>query len=250
MKNDLTTLRSTRWTQGALLAATLALGAVACTPMEGAASLWVHGVIAITQQEQCVARADARNMRMKGTLDTWMTNQYVIYLQVENYLLSTRNSFGELYGENHNIQMLGAHLSYQYPDGLDPATVTALSGSHFVPATGDAVPENKGIAFFNGVIPEVGNALAADSKIRKAGVGIVLHARIEGRLGDGTVVRSNEYAFPIDICFGCLYQRVAIDCTDLSDSNDMRPPCIPGQDEGVDCRLATLWNWDPSEIGF
>jgi|GEM_PF-3488973 len=245
---------ATTWIFGAtlagLLATTLWGGLPACTPMEETASFYTHGVIAVTQQEQCVARADARVMRLRGVMDTWMRNRFFLFMKLENYLLSTRSEFGELWGENHNIQVLGAHVSYEYPSGLDGATETALSDTYYTAATGDVAPESIGVASIQAIPVEVGNALAADSIARTTGFPLLANVRLEGRLSDGTIVKSNVYSYPIDICFGCLYMVVTDDCTNLADAQDMRPPCLVGQDEGVDCRLFTLWGRDPGEIGF
>lgn len=254
MKTDTMTLRLTRWVFGSLLAVMTATSVPACSPMEEAASFWVHGVIAVTPREQCVASADARIFRPYGTMDIWMTNRYRAAFKVENYLVSTRAKFGVLYGENDNIQIMGAHVSFEYPDGLDQDTIDALSQSRFVPATGVALPEKVGAATAIAIQPDLGNVLAADTKIRGSALdygGVILNmkVRLEGRLGDGTIVKSNEYEYPLQICYGCLYQIVTADCNDLSDANDMAVPCFIGQDDGVDCRLFTLWGADPSTTG-
>ncbi len=249
MKNQATTNRGARWVRSALLAGAALAGLLSCSPMEEGGSVWVHGVIAVTQQDQCVARADARTMRLKGVMDTWMRNRFHMFLKIENYLLSTRAAFGELYGENHNVQVLGAHVSYEYPSGLDAATETVLSESYYTPSVGFAEPEGMGVASVNAIPVDVGNALAVDTTARSTGFPLLVKVRLESRLGDGTIVLSNEYYYPVDICFGCLYMIVTDDCSDLGDAGDMRPPCLIGQDEGVDCRLFTLWGSDISEIG-
>jgi len=217
--------------------------------MEEASSFWVHGVIAVTQLEQCVARADARVMLASGIMDVWMTNRYHMNMKIENFLLSTRAKFGTLWGENNIVQVTGAHVSFDVPDGLDPATVTALTDSHFLAGVGEAEPEGLGLASFSAIEPDVGNALATDSRVLANGAEVLLKVRLEGRLGDGTIVQSNEYYFPLHICYGCLYMRVVQDCTDLSDANDMRPPCRIGENEGVDCRFFTVAGIDASDIG-
>ena len=250
MKTQATTVRTTRWVLGALLATALASSLAACSPMEEAASFWVHGVIAVSQTDQCVARADARIFRAYGIMDAWMTNRYDMSMQFENFLLSTRAKFGELYGENHIIQIMGAHVAFDYPDGLDKFTADALSTSRFVPGAGEAEPDQGlGVASIQAIQVDLGNALATDSKVRTGGVSLRMKVRLEGRLGDGTIVQSNEYQYPFNVCFGCLYMVTVSDCTDFSDANDMRTPCQIGQDEGLDCRLATLLGLDASEIG-
>lgn len=231
-----------------LVACSLLAAMLSCTPMEEAASLWIHNNIKVTQQEQCVARSDARVMRSRGILDTWVRNNYFMFPKLENYLLSTRAAFGELYGENHNVQIMGAHVSYEYPSGLAAATVTALSGSRFIAAAGSVQPTELGVTTFPAIPTEVGNVLAVEPAVRGGdGIPLLVKVRIEGRLADGTIVKSNEFQYPVDICFGCLYMVVSDDCTNLSDAQDMRPPCIIGQDDGVDCRLFTLWGVDADD---
>lgn len=248
MKNEATTNRGARWARGALLAGAALAGLLSCSPLEEASSVWVHGVIAVTQQELCVARADARTMRLRGTMDTWMRNRFHMFLKIENYLRSTRSAFGELYGENHNVQVLGAHVTYEYPSGLGSDTEKVLSESYYTPSVGFAEPESMGVASVNAIPVDVGNALAAEPIARSTGFPLLVKVRLESRLGDGAIVLSNEYKYPVDICFGCLYMIITDDCSDLGDAGDMRPPCLIGQDEGVDCRLFTLWGSDISEI--
>lgn len=227
---------------GMTLLSTTTLGVVSCTDMEDAASFVVTGVLAVTQQEQCMARADARRMRFRGILDTWMRNRYYLYPVLQSYLISTTD-FGPLYGENYTIQVLGAHITFSYPANLDAATKALLSESYFTTGTGMVKPTSTGIAEVMIIPPEVGNALAAEPFTRATGFEIVAHVRIEGQLMDGTIVQTNEYQFPIDICWGCLYQVVTDDCSAFREAQDMKPPCRIGQDEGVDCRLFSMWGW-------
>jgi hypothetical protein len=206
----------------------------ACVATEDAPAFFLKGNAAVTQQEQCVARPNPRTLRSYGTLDAWMRNRYKMFPIVQSYLTPTAES--DLYGEVNNVQFIGVTVTYDFPSNLDAATEAVLDKEYFHVMAGSVLAGEPGVAIVDVIQPEVGNALANESFV-DPGFEIVVNITAEGRLSDGTIVHSNTMYYPINVCWKCLYMEVTDDCTDLSDSQDMRPPCLLGQDDGVDCRL-------------
>ncbi len=216
----------------------------ACVETEDAAVFFFKGNAAITQQEQCVARPNPRTYRASGIVDLWMRNRYKLFPVVESYLAPTEGT--DLYGEIHNIQFIGATVTYDYPGNLDTATENALGKEYFYTMAGYLMPGDPGISMVDVIQPEVGNALR-DEPFVTQGFEIVANVTIEGRDSAGTIYRSNTLHYPIMVCWQCLYMVVTSDCDDLSNAQDMRPPCLIGQDDGVDCRVFGALGGSPDD---
>lgn len=208
-----------------------------CVTTEEAPVFYVTGSAAVTQQEQCVARPNPRSTRSRGLMDAYLTNRYYMFPLIQNYLEPTIDN--DLYGEIHNIQLLGASLTYDYPENLDGATKSILGAEYFEIMGGSVLAGDPGVSGVNIVPPEVGNSLRNEPFTTTGGYEIVANVTVEGRLSDGTIVHSNTFYYPIAVCSGCLVMNLVADPTDLSSAQDMRAPCIIGQDDGVDARLLT-----------
>ena len=222
---------------------------VGCVTTEDAPSFFLKGNAAVTQQEQCIAQEDPRLFRPGGVLDTWITNRYKMFPIMENYLEPTKGNddFGPLYGEVHNIQLLGVSVTYEYPTNLASTTKDILSKEHFHAMGGFVLAGDPGVAIVDILQPEVGNVLRNDPNA-KMGFEIIANIEIEGRLSDGSIVHSNTIYYPIKICWGCLVMDIVSDPTDLGDAQDMTLPCVIGQDDGIDSRVLTVLGFDLTDL--
>jgi hypothetical protein len=220
-----------------------------CVATEDAPSFFLKGNAAVTQQEQCVARDNPRLYRPGGVMDTWITNRYKMFPIMENYLEPTKGNdeFGPLYAEVHNIQLLGVSVTYEYPTNLSQATKDVLGEEHFHAMGGFVLAGDPGVSIVDILQPEVGEVLREELH-RFGGFEIVANVEIEGRLSDGTILHTNTMYYPIKVCYQCLVMDIVSDPTDLGDAQDMRPPCVIGQDDGIDSRVLFALGYDLSEL--
>lgn len=95
---------------------------------------------------------------------------------------------------------------------------------------------------------DVGNALAKEfdeNKNLQEKV-VISYVSVFGRTLGGVFVKSNEFRYPITVCNGCLRAYVKVEagrpvCDGAIEATDKdKLPCIPGQDQPFDCRIATI----------
>jgi hypothetical protein len=216
-----------------------------CVSTEDATSFFLKGNAAVTQQEQCVARDNPRLYRSSGVMDTWITNRYKLFPIMENYFDPTDGT--ELYTEINNIQILGVSVTYDYPENLTRETKTALDEERFYVTSGFVLAGDPGVTIVDILQPEVGNVLR-DEPHAELGFEIIANVEMEGRLSDGSIVHTNTMYYPIKVCYQCLVMNIVSEPTDLGDAQDMRPPCVIGQDDGIDSRLLFALGYDFSEL--
>ncbi|NMC69661.1 MAG: hypothetical protein GYA57_06280 [Myxococcales bacterium] len=179
---------------------------------------------------------------LAGVLDLNVRTSYAGYLFVENGLIA-RADPGLPRAESNGIFVQGARLSYE----PDPACAgTALPDvevrfSNYIAPQGSAT-----IGIY--LIPDsIGSRLPtaiADCAVERPQITVT--AQIFGVTQAGTEMETQEFAFPITLCRGCLaYCPTGVDldtttpgcqCNCNSDVDQDDPPCNPGQDDLVDCR--------------
>jgi hypothetical protein len=218
------------------IALLMGIGIVACVDTEEAPAFYIVRTLALTPQEQCIVNPESKIHLNSGVMDVMFTNRYFLYPAVQNFLGATSSAE---YGEVNNIQITSAEISYEFPPNLAPATKAVLDETYHT-FLGTSVPPDGVVgAEILAIPPQVGNALRADD-FSKDGYGLVVFARLEGRMADGTVIHSNEFSFPIDVCFGCLYMVMSNNCCDTEQAQSVKWPCRLGQDGGVDCRIPSM----------
>lgn len=205
----------------------------------------IIGNTLVSPRTQCMIRAGATEYRLIGFMDVAVTNTYYFYPQVENALEMSTDYTGfapeDLRLNSNNITIRGATIYYDFnPDDLALGGVDwAFYDGIFMHASGAARPgEIAPVAV--PIIPwELGNEIARQPLMKElGGVGSQINVRIvlEGQLADGTLVQSNEFWYPLNICNGCLvYFPPDVDPRQLQEN--ITVPCAPGQDDGVDTRL-------------
>ena len=234
----------------------------------------------IPQAGCTVAASETGPFRPRGILDIALTNRYIMYPTIQNQMLSSATAgmasppkmstkaeavFTNQLIEGNNVAITGAQIQYSPPPSFpvpmpdQNVTVSAV------------VPVNAGLTSLGlEIIPtDLGNALANAGALSEKGmiIPVLVHIRFEGISSSGTVVQSNRFTYPIDICNGCLvtYPPSADipsngipDCQkDDYGSNDessvlssIIPPCDMGQDDDVDCRLCHLHIGDSTKAGI
>jgi len=262
-----------RWVLGTTFVAVmglLALPNIACEDPQGGDSqaLQVVGNALVSTRTQCQNRAGSTEYRSRGYMDLALTNTYFLYPQVENLLPTSADltgmGTGQLRAENNRITIIGALLKYGVDDTGDPETAFGFRDDYsfifddyqgvFMPASGTVAPGETGPLAIQAVPWELGNEMAADqalSMLGGAGAEITIRMRVVGLLADGTEVQSNEFWFPLTVCNGCLvYFPPRVDPRRLEEQ--LTPPCVPGQDDGVDTRIcymyATAPTTDPEDL--
>lgn len=209
----------------------------------------------IPDDECLTASTGGSAFRSRGVLDLLITNQYVMFPLVENSLVSSESvSFGGGGGEGlsgneweaNAITLRRAEVSFDAPDALG----VPLPRSVEIPISGTAQPGDLISASLLVVSPQIGSALRRSTFLRDSNSSIDLLVRLKffGVTGGGREIDSNEFIYPITLCFGCLLSvpPEAVDpslpapnCRNTADFNSETADlaCFPGQDSPLDCRF-------------
>jgi hypothetical protein len=180
----------------------------------------------------------------EGTLDLAFRTEYTAALLVGNQLVARGNS-SQLRTETSRVQIEGAEVRLEDGETVvwGPYTVP---GSGFVdPATGSTPSFGLtetillGSAFGNDLIRNF------DKNVVKRFTSVV---KINGKTLGGSEIQSNQWRFPLSVCYGCLivYPPDANDpkvqpqpncALPAGTGTTLAPPCILGQDDAIDCRI-------------
>lgn len=193
----------------------------------------------------------------RGTLDLFVTNQYVMFPLARNSMVPSEGvSFGGAGGaggglagtdwEANTVTLRRARVEFNAPDALG----VPLPSDFEIPISGSINPEDEAAVGLQVVTPSIGNALAASPLLQASSSSVTMLVRIKffGVTGAGREVDSNEFVFPIELCVGCLLDvpPEAVDpafpspncrIADGFDSTTVSDSCFIGQDQPVDCRL-------------
>jgi len=170
-----------------------------------------------------------------GIMDLDLTDIYRMSPIIENRMLpSLSQTTSELLSEAHVATITGVYLSYRH-EGLN--SLQGMPDEIFQHAPGTLIPGSVGVWDIQAIPSSIGKLLQQASELqeRYSTVEFIIDVTIEAVLLDGRVVRSNKFSYPVWLCRGCLTYNPGVDCA--SDAADATPPCVIGQDEGVDCRI-------------
>ncbi|MGO9710053.1 MAG: hypothetical protein ACLQBL_14390 [Polyangiaceae bacterium] len=227
----------------------LAVGSAAPACAHDDGSLFVHGVLypPIPSGGICTYNFDPTALMLtNGTVDGALTDNYTPEFLLGNQLIAQGNSSTPDV-ETSRIEVQGAIV--QVVDPATNATVennTVLSASIVDPASGSQ-PSYSGIAttiMDAQAIKHFTPASAAEpSKIA------VVYVTFYGETLGGQTVQSNQFQFPVNVCFGCLYTvptgAVKGYCAGAVPATETLLACQLGQDQIVDCQAC---NTDPLAI--
>jgi hypothetical protein len=211
-----------------------------CGCADNESSLFVRAVIAVEPPE-CVAEADPSTMVLGGgSMDVALTSTYQAALLVGNQLVR-RGSRDQLRTETSRIALRGAEIALETSGGSAVADAFTINGTGFVdPGSGDT--PGYGVMIVTLIPPQASPT---------PGTVVVARVKVFGDTLGGTEITSNELAFPISICEGCLvsfppesavpntepYLCQSVADGSSSSSSESELPCLVGQDAPVDCKL-------------
>lgn len=246
------------------LAALLAVvpGIVNCDH-ESPQSLYIMDVMALTPGS-CILKPNqsVSTILMYGTMDLMVTNTYWLYPHVRNMMESINTITGEgSTSPQPEVNIISVQRAKVYVDmgeftpsakaivpGLtgDKAAALALGfkyGTEGVEWIVNASmgPKSESVVAFQAVPPELGNLLYTKmlkltETVDSPAVWITVYVTVTGETLDGHVIQSNEFAFPISLCMGCLVSNFCSETPSVG-------PCRPGQDgiiDGAYCRYISL----------
>jgi len=236
----------------AALAALLAVvpGIVTCDH-QSPESLLVLDVMAMSTQNQCSLRPGqaAQAIRPYGVLDLMITNQYWMYPRFRNMLqpINTLTGEGPTTPENE-VHYLSVQRAKTYvdmgefvPGSKDTNTVKNLGLKYMIDGVDSFVaagvaPLTEGAVGVQVIPPELGNIFdtkmqeLVNKQILNPAVWVTVYVSLYAQTQDRHVLRSNEFSFPIQLCWGCLVQPFC--STTVQDA-----PCYVGQDEPISASL-------------
>ncbi|MCB9507095.1 MAG: hypothetical protein H6698_03285 [Myxococcales bacterium] len=189
----------------------------------------------------------------RGTLDLFVRNSYLMAPRLENTLVpsedarigSATGGAGGLQGtdwEANSISLRRAVIRFDGPDALDLPLPKELTRE----ISGTITPGGVATTLLEAIPESLGRTLE-DARILRQGTHITLNLHIKyfGETYSGREVDSNEFIYPIELCYGCLlnFPVAAVDfsydvlpnCRNIGDT-EIALPCFPGQDDIVDCR--------------
>jgi hypothetical protein len=241
-----------------LAGATIVVNAVALTSAckHDDSSLFVQDVIyptPVSVGEACTYTNDpSQTFLPSGALDVAFGHyEYTATYLLGNQLVSQANS-QQLQTETSTIDVQGAVVTITDSNGNQLANYTDPTSSTVYPETG-SVP-GYAVATIT-VLDEgtVGGIVASKgSLLEKGGTTTLLtYAKFFGETLGGDYVESNNFEFPVTICYGCLITFSSSDddptlpgqpnCNGnaaaggSSASASLPVPCITGQDTSIDC---------------
>jgi len=205
-------------------------------------TLFVRQVNALVPSGGCVADSSPTSLVLTaGTLDVAFSLQYKADLLVGFQPVC-------------DIPNAPAGIAFQQATvRVEDAGGTALWGPVSIPTSGfvDSSPDKVSYGVTETILlgSELGARLADELQTTR---GLVLHlrsvVRVSGRAVGGSTLESDEWGFPISICYGCLptFPRDADDIKLAKQPNcalgsetpsTLVKPCRVGQEDPIDCRV-------------
>ncbi len=247
--------RPARWA----VIAILAFAPLLSCPKESPQEILILDAAAVTRQTQCMVRTGAapQFIWLNGVLDLAITNHYWLFPHFKNLLptiqeVSEESVTGLYPRETHYVNIHKAYVHVNLGAFYSVLGTSEQQYVEFLRVDGLEVPVALGIepgaegTVAVEVIPtDLGNLLRkkvlAYPGASHPGIWITVVVQLEGRTQDLWSVHSNEFEFPIKVCYGCLIRPTTNDPSATPTAGNI--PCFPGQDEGVDdllCRLVAL----------
>ncbi len=235
-----------------LIGLTVIAGLSACAPDGDLESVMVFANVAVSKKSQCIAPTSSgatTETRGIGTMDLLVANHYWVFPMLYNGLTTTEGTVGksaqEMSLNAHMISVRGAWITYDIA-GLQGHWETGAETElpkQWVPTSGSVLPLTFGTIKLEAVPPPIARALDNDKAFDTLGSAgyLTVGITIEASLGDGSVIHTEPFYYPITVCRGCLvsYDVRPDECCDFLDAADFFP-CFPGQDERYSC-LTACW---------
>lgn len=222
---------------------------------ENPQALFIYDAMAMTSQTQCQLRPGqtAQSIRPYGVLDLALTNQYWLYPRFQNMLLPLEQVTGEgpqdMQAETNTLSIQGANVFIDMgefsPVNSDTNKVKQIASAYMIDGVHSFVaagvePGEEGVVAVQVIRPDLGNifdtkmqALVKKSGVAAPAVWVTAYVTLEAQTQDRYVVHSNEFSFPIQLCWGCLVLP-------FFEETPQSWPCYPGQDESITCAACPI----------
>ncbi len=202
-------------------------------------SMFVYDVLApqlVSGGSACLYTADPTQAFISsGTLDLALRDSYNAEYLVANQLVQEGNA-NQLMTETSRINVQGAIVRITDANGNQIKTYSRLSAGTIQPSVGST----PGYAPFNVTTVDHDTATGlVGQTMGGSTVRVVTYVRFYGRTLGGQYIESNEFEFPVDVCYGCLVGVSAMDLSGMAGSQTLPLPCFPGQDYVIDCSQCT-----------
>ena len=234
-----------------LIGLSLVAGLSACAPDGNLESVMIFSNVSVSKKTQCIAETGGgatTETRPIGVLDLMVANHYWMYPMIYNGLDTTLNtteaSPKEMSADAHVVTVRGAWVTYEI-DGLKgqyDGGETVLP-KQWLPTSGSVLPLAYATLKIEAVPPNIALALDRDLAFDPLGSAGYLNVGVtfEVSMGDGSVLHTETFYYPITVCRGCLtsYEAPPVRCCDWQIAPDFFP-CFPGQDERYSC-LTGCW---------
>jgi hypothetical protein len=208
-------------------------------------SLFVQDVLAaqpVTQGQLCTFTSDpTQPFISSGVLDVALNSVYSPTYLIGNQLVPEVNS-QQLQTETDIITVQGAVVRITDASGAQLNTFTVPASATVYPSSG-SVPGYSPIS-----VTVIDSATSAALGVAAGDVVPVLtYVTFFGKTTGGNSIESGEFAFPVNVCYGCLITFSAADdnpnspfqpncITGVASGASTAPsPCVPGQDLPIDC---------------
>jgi hypothetical protein len=217
-------------------------------------SLFIQNVIFPQPQgagTECTFTANPTQLFLsRGTLDTAFRSEYDAEFLLANQLV-TRSNPNQVETETSNINIQGAIVRDTDAAGNQLDSFTSLTSGTVYAAVGGT----PGYAVSSATVISQ-KAIQAAGSLTGGVKTVVGYVKFFGHTLGGDYIESNEFEFPVDLCYGCLVQFSASDIDPcfsgincLKATNGMTTggssntvPCVSGQDTPVDCSLCQQLN--------
>ena len=209
-------------------------------------SFFVHDNKRLGEPPGCEIPTDSNATGLVvGLLDVSVRRSYHAYLFTDNGLIA-REDPGRPTAESNAIFVHGAYLNYE-PDPLCVVAMPPIETrfSNYIAPGGSATI---GVEILPDSIGQViAGAIGGCTDQRMT---IIVTVELFGQTQAGIDVLTQPFDYPITVCNGCLvYCPIGMTCPPLTptpgtdcDCHDTTVdtgelPCMPGQDDPIDCRL-------------
>jgi hypothetical protein len=207
---------------------------------ENEQSIFIRQVSVALEGDSCTLTADPSTRFLgRGQLDGALRQTYEAMLLIANQM-TARASREQVRAETSSVRLEGSEVF-----AVEDVTGQVVFGPSTIPGSGFLDP-GTGTEPSYGLLGSVlfgesaQSSVVSDlkSKVRASAI-VTSHVRVFGHTLGETYVESGEFLFPIELCYGCLvrYPTDGSSCEVGSSTTTIGEPCIPGQDEGVDCRI-------------
>ncbi len=202
---------------------------------------------ASTGDDFCVVNAEDLSL-VSGIIDVAVANSYAASLVVKNQLTTAADP-GRNRVETAAVYLLGASIR-QTVDGenLNAKAEDGRGGNEYrTPGSGFVPPATSSTISVDlldvAAVKELQRRLAAQNKGVAASLTVLTFARVQAQSLGGLSLESQEFQFPIQVCYGCLVNftpgpgtvceappKSATGTTSTGPKN-----CRAGQDTAIDC---------------